>query len=63
MRERPRYRTQRTWYVFDLVLLFVLPLLRLTFQAFVVEFSVADQWFAPGEATDGNRTLTLMSLT
>jgi hypothetical protein len=42
----PRYRRHRTWYALAFELLLVLPLDKLVFQAFVAEFSVADQWLA-----------------
>ena len=47
----PRYRRHRTWYALAFELLLVLPLDKLVFQAFVAEFSVADQWLAAGETT------------
>lgn len=42
------YRTQRTLFVLPILLLFVLPLLRFTFQAFEASFCVADQKLLDG---------------
>ena len=55
------YRTQRTWYAVPFELLFVLPLDKLVFQAFVTEFSVADQWLAGRGNSPSARVTNLAS--